>query len=316
MKHKIILDCDPGHDDAVAILMALGAREEIDLLGITCVAGNSTVDNTIVNALKICELAGRPDIKVFKGMSRPLVRELVTAPEIHGVSGLAIDDPSLLPDPAMSPQKAHAVDFIIDTLMASKDGEVILCPTGPQTNIAMALLKEPQIIPKISQIVFMGGAGINPGNVTPSAEFNIYVDPHAAHVVLSSGIKTVMMGLDVTHKVQTTKKRLEAILGIGTRLAKTVHELLNFFNKYDKRRYRFEGAPLHDPCVIAYVLKPELFKLKHINVEIEISSEKTMGQTVADYWGATRKPPNCLLAEDVDDNGFYDLLLEKLRSFD
>ena len=184
-RQKIILDCDPGHDDAIAILMTLASPEELDLLGLTCVGGNSSLDMTTKNTLKICELAGSTNIAVFSGCERPMVRQLSTAENVHGKSGLDHPGGAVLPEPTMSLRSRHAVDFIIDTLMTESTQSITLCPTGPLTNIAMAMIREPKIIPRIQEIVFMGGAAISPGNTTPAAEFNIYVDPHAAHVVLS-----------------------------------------------------------------------------------------------------------------------------------
>lgn len=305
---KIIIDTDPGQDDAVAILLAL-ASPELEVVGITAVAGNVPLALTEKNALKICELAGRRDIKVFSGAIRPLMRTLVTAEEVHGKTGL--DGPGL-PEPTMTLQDEYAVDFIVRTLMSEPPGTVTLCPLGPLTNIALALIREPRIAERIRQIVLMGGGYFEQGNVTPSAEFNIYVDPHAADIVFRSGVPTVMMPLDVTHKALTTRARVEDIRAIDTPVGKATAELLDFFERYDERKYGTDGGPLHDPCVIAYLLKPELFSGRDCNVAIETASELTMGATVVDWWGVTGRPKNATVMRDVDAEGFFALLTERL----
>jgi len=307
-RQKIIIDTDPGQDDAVAILLALGSPE-LDVLGITAVAGNVPLKLTEKNARKICELAGRPETKVFAGAIRPMVRELVTAEEVHGKTGL--NGPQL-PEPTMKLQPQYAVDWIIDTLMAEEPGTVTLCPLGPLTNIALALVKEPKIAKRIKQIVLMGGGYFEQGNTTPSAEFNIYVDPHAADVVFRSGVDIVMMPLDVTHKALTKKTRIEKFRKLGTRVGTATAEMLEFFERYDEEKYGSDGGPLHDPCVIAYLLKPKLFKGRQCNVAIEIHSELTMGSTVVDWWGVTKRPKNALVMKDIDSDGFFDLLVERL----
>ncbi|WP_019172813.1 nucleoside hydrolase [Pseudaminobacter salicylatoxidans] len=305
---KIIIDTDPGQDDAVAILLAL-ASPELDILGITAVAGNVPLHLTEKNALKICELAGKPDTKVYSGAIRPMVRPLVTAEHVHGKTGL--DGPDL-PEPTMKLQDKHAVDFIVETLMREVPGTVTLCPLGPLTNIALALVREPQIATRIKRIVLMGGGFFEGGNVTPTAEFNIYVDPHAADVVFGSGVPIVMMPLDVTHKALTTAKRVDAFRRMGTKVGTATAELLDFFERYDEEKYGTDGGPLHDPCVIAYLLKPELFKGRDCNVEIEIGSELTMGMTVIDWWGVTSRRKNAMVMRDIDHEGFFNLLIERL----
>jgi purine nucleosidase len=305
---KIIIDTDPGQDDAMAILLALGSPE-LEILGITAVGGNVPLALTEKNARKICELAGRPDIKVFAGASRPLVRKLVTAEQVHGKTGL--DGPDL-PEPKMPLQKEHAVDFLVETLMREESGTVTLCPLGPLTNIALALNREPRIAGRIKQIVLMGGGFFEGGNTTPAAEFNIYVDPHACDVVLKSGIRIVMMPLDVTHKALTTAKRVAAFRNLGNRVGKAAAELLEFFERFDEEKYGTDGGPLHDPCVIAYLLKPELFKGWECNVEVEMSSELTMGMTVVDWWGVTGRKKNATVMRDIDADGFFALLTERL----
>jgi purine nucleosidase len=305
---RIIIDTDPGQDDAVAILLAL-ASPELDVLGLTAVAGNVPLHLTRKNALKICELAGRRDVRVFSGAVRPMVRHLVTAEEVHGQTGLNGPD---LPEPTMKLQDGHAVDFIVETLMSEPPGTVTLCPLGPLTNIALAMVHEPRIVPRIREIVLMGGGYFEGGNVTPTAEFNIYVDPHAADIVLRSGAHVVVMPLDVTHKVLTTSARVSRIRDLGTPVCLAVAELLEFFERFDEKKYGTDGGPLHDPCVIAYLLKPELFSGRHINVEVEIASELTMGMTVADWWGVSGRTPNATFIGGVDAQGFFDLLTERL----
>ena len=311
---KLILDCDPGHDDAVAILLALASPAELELLGITCVAGNVPLSLTSRNALKICELAGRCDVGVYAGSDRPMVRSLVTAEAVHGVSGLDLPDGRCLPEPAMRLRDQHAVDFIIDTLLAHPAGAVTVCPIGPLTNIALAMRRAPEIVPKIREIVLMGGAAINPGNVTPVAEFNIYVDPHAADVVFRSGVPLTMMGLDVTHQVLVTPERIETIRSCGGQTARVVADLLSFYCRYDRSRYGTDGGPLHDPCVIAHLVDPALFACRHVNVQIEIASPLTLGQTVADWWQATEAQANCHVAYAVDDEAFFSQLTQKLST--
>ncbi|CUH65728.1 Pyrimidine-specific ribonucleoside hydrolase RihA [Thalassovita autumnalis] len=308
-KRKIIIDTDPGQDDAVAILLALGSPEEIEVLGITAVAGNVPLSLTESNARRVCELAGRPDVKVFAGCDRPMGRPLVTAEHVHGETGL---NGPVLPDPTMPLQEQHGVDFIIDTLRAEASGTVTLCPLGPLTNIATAFEKAPDIVEKVQEIVLMGGAYFEVGNITPAAEFNIYVDPQAADIVFKSGAPIVVMPLDVTHKALVTPARNDAFRNIGNRVGIAVAEMTDFFERFDKEKYGSDGAPLHDPCVTAYLIKPELFKGRHINVEIETQSELTMGMTVADWWGVTDRPANATFMGDVDSDGFFALIAERI----
>ncbi|WP_194094753.1 nucleoside hydrolase [Marivivens aquimaris] len=306
---KIIIDTDPGQDDAVAILLAIASPEEIDLLGVTAVAGNVPLPLTQKNARIVCELAGRPDIKVFQGCDAPLSRKLVTAEHVHGKTGL---DGPVMPDPTMPLQDQHAVDFIIDTLRAEPAGTVTICPIGPLTNVAAAFEKAPDIIEKVQEIVLMGGAYFEVGNITPAAEFNIYVDPEAASIVFKSGVPITMMPLDVTHKALTNKARVDAFRNMGSKVGTMVAEWTDFFERFDKEKYGSEGAPLHDPCTIAYLIKPELFSGRHINVEIETTSDLTLGMTVADWWRVTDRPANAMFMKDIDTQGFFDLLTERL----
>ena len=279
MARKIIIDTDPGQDDAVALLLALASPEDFDVLGIVAVAGNVSLAQNARNALKVVELSGRTDVPVHAGCERPLRRHLVTAEHVHGDTGL--NGPGL-PEPTLELRPQHGVDFIIETLLAHEPGTITLCTLGPLTNIAMALIKAPAIAHRVAQIVMMGGAYFEVGNITPAAEFNIYVDPEAADVVLRSGIPIVMLPLDVTHMILTTHARLEKIDAVGNRSARAVAQMLAFSERFDLQKYQAKGAPLHDPCVPAYLIKPDLFEGRHINVTVETASELTIGMTVAD----------------------------------
>lgn len=306
---KIIIDTDPGQDDAVALLLALACPDELTVLGITAVAGNVPLALTQKNARIICELAGRPDTPVFAGCDRPMKRKLVTAEHVHGKTGL--DGPQMA-DPVMPLQDTHAVDFIIETLRREPAHSVTLCPLGPLTNIATAFARAPDIIARVQQIVLMGGAYFEVGNITPAAEFNIYVDPEAAEIVFKSGVPLVVMPLDVTHKALTTRARIERFRAMGTEPGRMVAEWTDFFERFDMQKYGSEGAPLHDPCVIAYLLRPDLFRGRHINVEIETRSDLTLGMTVADWWGVTSRPANALFIGDLDADAFYALLTDRI----
>lgn len=307
--HKIIIDTDPGQDDAVAILLALASPDEIEVLGITAVAGNVPLDLTQKNARIVCELAGRLDILVFAGCDKPLVGPLVTAEHVHGKTGL--DGPEMT-DPTMPLQDRHGVDFIIDCLRAEPPGTVTLCPLGPLTNIATAFSKAPDIIRRVREIVLMGGAYFEVGNITPAAEFNIFVDPEAAAQVFGAGVPLVVIPLDVTHKALTTAERVTAFRALKSPVGTMVAAWTDFFERFDKEKYGSNGAPLHDPCVIAYLLDPTLFSGRHINVEIELSSPLTRGMTVADWWRITDRPANALFIGDVDADRFFALLTERL----
>ncbi|RBO53546.1 nucleoside hydrolase [Rhodovulum sp. BSW8] len=309
MPRKIIIDTDPGQDDAVAILLALASPDEIEVLGITAVAGNVPLALTQKNARMVCELAGRPDIRVFAGCDRPLAGALVTAEHVHGKTGL--DGPAL-PDPTMPLQDAHAVTFLIETLRAAPEGEVTLCPLGPLTNIATALREAPEIAPKIREIVLMGGAYFEVGNITPTAEFNIFVDPEAASIVFASGVPLTVMPLDVTHKALVTKPRNDAFRALGTAAGEAVAAMTDFFERYDREKYGSEGAPLHDPCVTAYLIRPGLFRGRHVNVEIETEGRFTRGMTVADWWGVSGRAPNATFMGDIDADAFFTLLTDRL----
>ncbi|MGF1576602.1 MAG: nucleoside hydrolase [Cyanophyceae cyanobacterium] len=304
----VIIDCDPGVDDAIALLLAL-ASPELRILGITTVAGNVPLALTQRNARQICELAGQTGIPVFAGCARPLVRSLLTTAEaVHGKTGL---EGVMLPDPQMPLQAQHGVDFLVETLMGSPT-PITIAATGPLTNIAMALVKQPRIVEKIAALVVMGGS-VGPGNVTAAAEFNAYVDPHAAHVVFASGLPLTMFGLNLTHQVVTTARRRQRIEALGSRVSQAVAALLARYGSHDSDQFGLAGGPLHDPCVIGYLLQPDLFQLESAQVEVEIASPLTMGQTVVDR----RDPQGSLtkVAIHADADGFFELLTERLSRY-
>ncbi len=310
-KRKIIIDTDPGQDDAVAILLALGSPDELDILGLTAVAGNVPLALTAKNARIVLEVAKRKDIPVFAGCEKPISRPLVTAEHVHGQTGL--DGPELF-EPSFPLQDKHAVDFVIETLRHEPEGTVTLCTLGALTNIATAFNQAPDIVGRVKELVMMGGGYFEGGNITPAAEFNIYVDPEAANIVMNSGVPVVMMPLDVTHKVLTRKERVAKIAALGTPVSRFVVEMLEFFERFDVEKYGSDGGPLHDPTVIAYLLKPELFSGRSCNVEIEVTSPLTLGMTVVDWWQVTKRPHNALVIHDVDADGFFELLTERLAT--
>ena len=311
-RRRIIVDCDPGQDDAIAMLLAFAAPDALEILGVTAVAGNVGIDLTQRNARMICEFAGRSDVKVYAGCSRPMVRDPIKADYYHGESGIAGFE---VFDPSLRLQPAHAVEFLSRALMAEADGSVTLACLAPLTNIAMALVLEPRIARKIDKIVLMGGAQKAGGNITPTASFNIYCDPHAAHVVLTSGIPVVMVGLDLTHQLVMTRDRLDAIARIGNRPAKAVHGMLTWDEERRLKKYAAgaEGLPVSDVSVIAYLIDPTLFSGSNFNVQIETQSALTMGMTVVDLWDVTGRPPNALWLQSVDVEGFFRLFLDRLK---
>jgi purine nucleosidase len=308
-RRKIIIDTDPGQDDAAAIMLAFASPDELEVLGLTAVAGNVPLRLTSRNLRIVCELCGRPDAAVYEGAEKPTFRQPVTAEHVHGRTGL---DGAELPEPTMEVQKAHAVDFIVETLRREPEGTVTICTLGPLTNLALALEKAPDIAPRIRELVMMGGGFFEGGNITPTAEFNIFVDPEAAKVVFASGIPIVMMPLDVTHQLLTTKARVAKIAALGTRPAQVLVDWLAFFERFDVEKYGSDGGPLHDPSVIAYLLKPELFAGRECNVEIETQSDLTVGMTVVDWWRVSGRTPNARVMRNVDADGFFDLLAERV----
>lgn len=307
MSLPIILDCDPGHDDAIALILAL-ASPELELKAVTTSAGNQTPDKTLRNALRILTLLQRSDIPVAGGAVKPLMRELIIADNVHGESGL--DGPEL-PEPSFAPQTCNAVELIAQTLRASQQ-PVTVVATGPLTNIALLLTSHPELHAKISRIVIMGGAAML-GNWTPAAEFNIYVDPEAAEIVFQSGLPIVMAGLDVTHRAQIMSEDIERFRQLGNPVAGVVADLLDFFMEYHKQeKWGFQGAPLHDPCTIAWLIKPEIFTCVDRWVGVETQGKYTQGMTVVDYYSLTANQPNTTVMMDVDRQAFVDLLVERI----
>ncbi len=305
--HRIIIDTDPGQDDAVAILAALASPEDLEVIGICSVAGNVPLHHTTRNCLQLVELAGS-DVPVYPGCSRPMVKDLVTAEYVHGPTGL---DGADLPDPSRAPAALHAVDFLVETLQAAAPQSVTLCTLGPLTNIGMALVRAPEIADAVSGIVAMGGGFFEGGNVTPAAEFNIFVDPHAAHVVFTSGLPITLMPLDVTHKALAGEGRVTPFLELGTAAGTCVAGMLTFFDRYDMEKYGAAGAPLHDPTTVAYLLDPGLFSGRRCHVEI-VREGPAEGMTMVDWWGVTGKEPNALVMNDVDADAFFALLLDRI----
>ncbi len=304
----LLIDCDPGVDDAIALLLAF-ASPELHLRGITTVGGNVPLVHTQTNARKVCQFAQVLNVPVFAGCGRPILRSLVTAEYIHGATGLGQVD---LPEPTIELQAQHGVDFLIETLLNSLH-PMEIATLGPLTNLAIALVKSPEIIEKIARVVMMGGATTH-GNVTPSAEFNIYCDPHAAQIVMTSGVPIVMMGLDVTHQTIATPNRLAKLRQIGDSIGPLVATLLKDYSHHDIQHYGFEGPPLHDPCVIAYLVNPTLFETRRCFVEVEIHSEVTIGRTIVDWYGASGRVPNVEVVCSVDSDGFYALLCDRLTA--
>lgn len=303
---KVILDCDPGHDDAISIILA-ASSDRIQIEGITTVAGNVEVEKTTLNALKVCELIGL-DVPVARGAEQPLVKTREFAPDIHGDSGL--DGPHLPEVPKKTAIDQHAVDFIIEKVMDS-DGEMTLVPTGPLTNIALAIQKEPAIVEKIKEIVLMGGGTF--GNWTPTAEFNIYVDAEAADIVFNCGVPITMFGLDVTHQAITTPSILEKIDSLESGVSAFVRDLLVYFTKTYKEVFGFEGAPIHDACTIAYLIDESIFEFDHVRVDIETNGEYTYGTTCVDRLNVTGREANVKFAHSLDFDKFWALLIGALK---
>ncbi len=309
MARKIIIDTDPGQDDAVALLMALASPDELDVVGVVAVAGNVPLERTVRNARQILELAGRRDVPLYAGCSRPMRRTLVTAEHVHGPTGL--DGPEL-PAPTLAVRQRHGVAFLIDTLRAAAPGEITLVTLGPLTDIAMALVEAPDIRTGIAELVMISGSFSEGGNITPSAGFNDYVDPEAVDVVLKSGLRITMVPMDVTHQCRSTPARLSALEASGTRCARAAAAMLRFSEHFDLAKYGWDGAPLHDPCAVAFVLRPDLFAGRRVNVEVELTGTYTAGMTVVDWWGVTDRPANVTFLREVDVPAFYDLLAERL----
>ena len=307
MTKKIILDCDPGHDDAVAILLALG-NPEIELLGVTTVGGNQSLEKVTYNARAVLEKAHATDVAVYAGCDRPIVRPQEVAASIHGESGL---DGVELPVPTRPLEQKHAVNYIVETIMASEPGTITLVPTGPLTNIAMAVRMEPRIVERVKEVVLMGG-GYHVGNWSPVAEFNIIIDPEAAHIVFNAGWPVVMVGLDLTHQALATPEVVAAIEAVGTKPAKFVMELMEFFTKTYKDAQGFDYPPVHDPCAVAYVIDPTVMTTQKVPVDIELTGTLTLGMTVADFRAPAPADCKTSVAVKLDHAKFWNLVTDAL----
>lgn len=308
----IIIDCDPGQDDAINLFMALAPNTPLNILGITTVAGNVGLDKTTRNARLICAMTGRRDVKVYAGYAAPLQYPLATAEEVHGQEGLEGID---IYDPDLPVQTLHAVDYLVQTLLAAEPASIRIIVTGPMTNIAVALTREPAIKAAIKDIVIMGGARSEGGNITPSAEFNIYVDPHAAQTVLQSGCEIVLIGLDTTHTVLSSPDVLADMVALGNPVATACQSLLTHYGHFEAQKFGENCAPMHDPSTIAYVLRPDLFTSKLCNVRVETESSLTRGHTAVDFWNDTDLPRNCRWVYAADRKGFFKLLLVQLAKY-
>lgn len=309
VRRPLIIDCDPGVDDAIALLLALASPENFNLLGITTVAGNVPLRLTQYNARRICQLAQRLDVPIYAGCPRPILRAPVTAEYVHGQTGV---DGVELPEPTQPLQPQHAVSFLIDQCKAAQE-PITLATLGPLTNLAVALIQAPEIAKTIDQVVAMGGA-LGRGNVTPNAEFNIYADPHAARVVVESGLNLTLIPLDVTHQVITTPERLATLEALGTPVGRAAAGLLRYYGQREGKGYGLTGAPLHDPCVIAYLLQPNLFSGQPMHLAIETDSPLCLGRTVADPHLAEDKPANATVIKTANAPAFYQLLTERLST--
>ncbi len=309
MPRSIILDGDPSPDDAVAMLMALASPEELEVLAVTTVAGNVPLPLTSKNARKALELARRTDVDVFAGASTPLIRPLVTAEYVHGRTGFDGYD---LPDPQMPLRQAFAPDAIVELVMSRPAGSITMCCLAPLTNLALAMIREPRLAAHLREIVFMGGAFSEGGNITPAAEFNVYVDPEAAYRVFTSGTPIVMIPLDCTHQARTTRARMERLRSANTLVTEAFYHLLRFNKRFDEQKYGWDGGPLHDPTVVAYLLRPELFRGRQVHVAIECTSSLTLGMTVVDWWAVKELKPNALVLREIDAEGYFNLVIDRL----
>lgn len=308
-KRDLIIDTDPGADDVVALLLALASPETLNVMAITTVAGNVRIDKTSRNARLAREWAGREDVPVYAGAGKPLVRTPIYAENIHGAEGL----PGVaVHEPKQGLAKGNAVQYLIDTLRNAAPHSVTVAMLGPQTNLALALIQAPDITQGIKEVVIMGGAHFNGGNITPVAEFNLYADPDAAKVVLASGVKLTYVPLDVTHKILTSDQRIKQIEALNNQAGKRVGDILNEYVKADMVHYGLPGGPVHDASVIAWLLKPELFSGRLINLAVDNREGLTMGQTVADWYDTLGQPKNVFWVENGDPQGFFDLLTERL----
>jgi purine nucleosidase len=312
LKRQVIFDTDPSPDDAVAFLAAIASPQELEVLAITTVAGNVPLELTSKNARKALELARRADVPVYAGAAAPLVRPLVTAEHVHGRTGF---DGYELPEPEMSMRPGFAPEAIVELVMARPAKTVTLCCMAPLTNVALAMAREPHLATHLARIVLMGGAMSEGGNITPAAEFNFYVDPEAAARVFTSGADITMIPLDCTHQALLTDERLQELRAAGTPLGIAFYHLLEWNKRFDRRKYRWPGGPLHDPTVTAYLLAPELFSGRRVRVDIECFSPLTLGASVVDWWSVSGKPANALVLRTIDADGYFRLIFERLLRF-
>lgn len=308
-KIDLIIDTDPGADDVIALLFALASPDELNIHALTTVAGNVRLDKTSRNARLAREWAGREDVPVYAGAPTPLQRTPIHAEDIHGKEGLS---GVLVYEPKKGLAKGGAVDFLIDTLKAARPHSITIAMLGPQTNLALALIQEPEIVQGIKDVVIMGGAHFNGGNITPVAEFNLFADPHAAEVVLKSGARLTYLPLDVTHKILTSDARLQQIAALDNNASKLVGDILSEYIKGDMEYFGIPGGPVHDATVIAYLLKPELFNGRHVNVVVDSREGPTFGQTIVDWHNGLGAPKNAFWVDRGDAQGFFDLLTERL----
>ncbi|WP_048647031.1 nucleoside hydrolase [Nitratireductor soli] len=308
---KIIIDTDPGQDDAFAILFALGSSKELEVVGITTVGGNVPLALTTKNALKVVELASRPDVPVFAGCAAPMVKKLMTAEYVHGETGL---DGAELPEPTTPMQDEHAVNWLVRTIMDAAEGELTVCTLGPMTNLAVAMTMEPRIVPRLREVVLMGGGFFEGGNATPAAEFNIFVDPHAAHKVFHSGAPVTMAPIDCTYTAQMTPQWLDALRATGSRAAVEAANMADFYRQYGDHKFPTEARPIHDACVTGYLLAPNAYEQRQCYVTVDISSPETIGMTVVDWWHVTGKPKNVKVLRRIDPAPFFDLMLERISA--
>ncbi|MBA1321311.1 nucleoside hydrolase [Pseudomonas plecoglossicida] len=306
---ELIIDTDPGADDLVALFLAMASHGELNIRAITTVAGNVRLEKTARNARLAREWAGREDIPVYAGAGRPLVRAPIYAAEVHGEEGITGVQ---VHEPKQGLAAGNAVQYLVDTLSAAKPHSITIAMLGPQTNLALALIQQPGIAQGIKEVVVMGGAHFNGGNITPVAEFNLYADPHAAEVVLASGVKLTYLPLDVTHKLLTSDARLKQLSAVNNRASKQVVDILNAYIQHDMQLYGMPGGPVHDASVIAYLLKPEMFSGRQIHMSVDSREGPTFGQTVADWYGVLKQPANVMWVEEGDAQGLFDLLSERL----
>lgn len=311
MARRIIIDTDPGQDDAFALLFALGAPEALEVVGVTTVGGNAPLHHTSRNALKVVELAGRADVPVFAGCPGPMVRPLKTAEYVHGETGL---DGADLPEPVTPLQDEHAVNYLVRALMDAPKGDLTVCTLGPMTNLAMAMTMEPRIVDRIREVVLMGGGFFEGGNATPAAEYNIFVDPHAAHKVFESGVAVTMIPIDCTYTALMTPEWLDDLRATGSRAATEAANLADFYRRYGDHKFPTAGRPIHDACVTGYLLASELYEKRQCNVTIEISSPETIGMTLVDWWHVTGKRRNCNVLRRIEPKPFFDLMLHHIGS--